>query len=133
MILTLVSRAKQSVEQAVNSLIQKAAIVAAAVVLILFAAAFGLVAAYYALIGPVGFAPLEAAGILGGCLLALGLLLLAVLPLASRTRRKDAAAIAAPAEALALVDKGLSTATRQVGAIPLVVIALVAGFLVAKR
>lgn len=133
MIFTLISQVKQRVERTVNSYVRKAALIAAATVFLLFAAAFGLVAAYYALIGPAGFRPVEAAGIVGGGLLALGLLVLAALPLASRDRQEKAGTIAAPAEVARLVDKGASAATRQIGPLPLVVIALAAGFLVARR
>ena len=132
MIFALISRVKQRGERTVSSYVRKVALIAAAVLFLLFAAAFGLVAAYHALIDPGGFRPLEATAIVGGGLLALGLLLLAALPLANRLRR-EAAAIEAPAEALALVDKGLSSAARQVGPLPLVMIALAAGFLVARR
>lgn len=132
MILTLISQAKLRVERTVNSVVRRVILTAAAATVLLFAAGFGLVAAYYALIDPLGFRPIEAAGIVGGSLLALGLVLLAALPLAARTRQADTA-IGAPTEALALVDRGMSNAMRQVGPLPLVVVAFAAGFLATKR
>ncbi|MEJ2122997.1 MAG: hypothetical protein P8Z76_20350 [Alphaproteobacteria bacterium] len=133
MILTLISHVKQRIEGTINSYVRKAALIAAAAVFLLFACAFGLVAGYYALTDLAGFSPLEAAGIVGGGWLALGLLVLAALPLADRAARKETGALAAPAKVARLVDKGASAATRQVGPLPLVMVALAAGFLVARR
>ncbi len=133
MILTLISSIKQRIEGTINSYVRKAVLIAAAAVFLLFASAFGLVTGYYALTDLSGFSPLEAAGIVGGGLLAVGLLVLSALPLADRAARKETGALAAPGEVARLMDKGASAATRQIGPLPLVMVALAAGFLVARR
>ncbi|WP_108682556.1 hypothetical protein [Methyloceanibacter sp. wino2] len=133
MILTLISQVKQRIDNSISAVVHKVIVIAVAIVCLLFAAAFGLVAAYYALVDSIGLRPIEAAGIVAGCLLGLALVVLAILPLAARTKSREAAAIAAPGEALALVDKGLSRATQRVGALPLVAIAFVSGFLATRR
>lgn len=133
MVLTLISQARQRIEQSVSALVHKAIVISVAIVCLLFAAAFGLVAAYYALVESMDFRPIEAAGIIAGCLLGLAVAVLAILPLAVRSKPRAASAVAAPAEVLALADKGLASATQRVGALPLVVIAFVSGFLVTRR
>lgn len=133
MVLALVSRLRQRVELAVSGVVQKAIVIASAVVVLLFAAAFGLIAAYHALIDVARFNPIEAAGILGGSLLALGLLTLALQPLLTRRTSANNTIVAAPSEALALADKGLSRAAGQFGAFPLVTAAFIAGFLASRR
>jgi len=133
MIVTLISQAKQRIDRTISTIVHKAIAIAAAVVLLLFAVAFGLVAAYHALTGLLDLSPMEAAGIVGGGLLALGLLVLLLLPLVSRTSQKDRTIVTAPSEALSLVDKGVTGATRQLGAFPIVAIAFATGFLASRR
>jgi len=70
-------RLKESVERS----LRQAVVIAVAIVVLLFAAAFGLVALYNVLVSNHGFAPAEAAGTLAAALVLLGVLILATLPL----------------------------------------------------
>ncbi len=77
------------IKDAIERSVKKAVVIAIAAVVFLFAIAFGLVAAYQALI-VYDFTSLEAAGIVAGALVALGLIVLAFLPLVSRPKDADA-------------------------------------------
>jgi hypothetical protein len=72
-------RIKESVERS----LRQAVVIAAAAVVLIGAAAFGLLAAYQALIAH-GFTPAEAAGIVAASLALIGVLILATLPLVAR-------------------------------------------------
>ena len=132
-LLTLVSGIKSRIKSAVATLLRKAILIATAIVVLLFAVAFGLVAAYQALIDVGGFTPIEAAGIVGGFLVGLGFLVLAVLPLVAKTNRAEPELISAPGKGLAIVDKGLAKATGQIGALPVLAIAFAVGLLAGRR
>jgi hypothetical protein len=124
------ARIKDSIERSVR----QAVVAAIAVVLLLFAAAFGLVAAYQALISPYGFTPVEAAGIVGGVLALIGVIVLATIPLFGRPRKKAAPSfVNAPAEGMAMIDQGVGRAMQQVGPLTLLILAFAAGLLASRR
>src|SRR6185437_15807794 len=77
-------RIKESIERS----LRQAVVVAVAVVVLLFAATFGLLAAYHLLVANHGFSPAAAAGIIAVALALLGALILATLPLFGRARPK---------------------------------------------
>jgi hypothetical protein len=122
------ARIKESVERS----IRQAIVVAVAIVLFLFAAGFGLVAAYLALIAE-GFTPIAAAGIVAGVLALLGVLVLATVPLFGKPRRREPRLVAAPAEGMAMIDQSVGKAMQQVGPLTLLVIAFAAGLLASRR
>ncbi|MDJ0512854.1 MAG: hypothetical protein QNJ62_05360 [Methyloceanibacter sp.] len=132
LVLTLVSslqtgaRIKQSVEQSVR----RAVIVVAAVVVLLFAIGFGLVAGYQALL-LYGFTPLGAAGLIAGILAAFGVVLLLIGLHKPRPKQPDF--VNAPAEGLAMVDQSVNKAMKQVGPLTLLVVAFAAGLLASRR
>ncbi|MGH6865648.1 MAG: hypothetical protein ACREDO_05670 [Methyloceanibacter sp.] len=134
MALTLLSslqigaRVKDSIERS----IRQAIVIAVAAVFLLFAAGFGLVAGYQALISVYGFSPLAAACIVAGILALLGLLILATVPLFGRPRRRAKLA-AAPAEGMAMFDQSVGKAMNQVGPLTLLAIAFAAGLLASRR
>ncbi|HEX9753965.1 MAG TPA: hypothetical protein VGA46_11055, partial [Methyloceanibacter sp.] len=70
-------RIKESVERS----LRQAIVIAVAAIVLIAAAAFGLLAAYHALVLSYGFTPTEAAAILAAALALLGVLILATLPL----------------------------------------------------
>jgi hypothetical protein len=124
-------RIKESIERS----IRQAIIIAVAVVVLLFAAAFGLDAAYSVLITNHGFTSAEAAGIIAAALLLLGLLVLATLPLFARRRpQTQAPSVAAAAgQGIGLVDQSVGKAMQQVGPVTLLAIAFIAGVLTSRR
>ena len=124
------ARLKESVERTMR----QAVVVAVAVVVLLFALAFGLVAAYHALISVYAFAPLQAAGIVAAALTLIGVLILATLPLFGRQAKRQAPSVlAAPSEGLAMVDQGVGRAMQRVGPLTLLAIAFVAGIFASRR
>jgi hypothetical protein len=124
-------RMKESVERS----LRQAVVVAVAVVVLLFAATFGLLAAYHVLVSNHGFSPAAAAGIIAAALVLLGVLILATLPLFGRRRPKRQApglAVAA-GEGVGLLDQGVGKAMQQVGPVTLLAVAFVAGILASRR
>jgi len=124
-------RLKESVERS----LRQAVVIAVAIVFLLFAAAFGLVALYNVLVSNHGFAPAAAAGILAAALVLLGVLILATLPLFARRRRvKQAPGLAAAAgEGVGLIDQSVGQAMQRVGPLTLLAIAFIAGLLASRR
>lgn len=122
------ARLKESVERSVR----QAIVIAVAIVLLLFAAGFGLVAAYQALVAE-GFTPVAAAGIVAGVLALLGVIVLALVPLFGKPRRREPSFVTAPAEGMAMIDQGVGKAMQQVGPLTLLVIAFAAGLLASRR
>lgn len=120
------ARIKQSVEQSVR----RAVIVAAAGVVLLFAAGFGLTAGYQALL-LYGFTPLGAAGLIAGILAAIGVVLLLIG--LHKPQPKQPNIVNAPAEGLAMVDQSINKAMNQVGPLTLLVAAFAAGLLASRR
>jgi ABC-type uncharacterized transport system YnjBCD permease subunit len=123
-------RLKESIERS----IRQAAIIAVAVVILLGAIAFGLVAGYQVLMSHYGFSPAHAAGIMAAFLFLLAMLVLATLPLfAPRPRRRVPSMSMAAGEGVGLIDQGVSKAMQQVGPITLLAVAFVAGILASRR
>jgi len=123
-------RIRESIERS----LRQAIIVAVAVVVLIAAAAFGLVAAYQALILSYGFTPVEAAGIVAAALALLGFLILATLPLFGRKQKVQAPGpMMAANEGLGMIDQGIGKAMQQVGPVGLLSIAFIAGVLLSRR
>jgi hypothetical protein len=122
-------RIKESVERS----LRQAIVVAVAVVVLIIAAAFGLLSAYQALIAH-GFTPAEAAGIVAASLALLGVLILATLPLFARKRKpQEPSMLAAGSEGVGLLDQGVGRAMQSVGPVTLLAMAFVAGILASRR
>jgi hypothetical protein len=123
-------RFKESVERS----LRQAVVMAIAVVVLIGAAAFGLLAAYQALMAVYGFTPAAAAGIIAAALALVGVLILATLLLARRPKRQQPPSmLAATGEGVGLLDQGVSKAMQQVGPVTLLAIAFVAGILASRR
>jgi hypothetical protein len=121
------------IKAAIENSVKKAVIYAIAGVVLLFAAAFGLVAGYQAL-PAYGFSPVESAGIVAGGLVALALIVLAFIPIVARTpKSKQESLMEAPAESVAIIDKSLNKAMNQVGPLTLLIAAFAAGLLASRR
>jgi hypothetical protein len=122
-------RIKESVERS----LRQAVVIAAAAVVLIGAAAFGLLAAYQALIAH-GFTPAEAAGIVAASLALIGVLILATLPLVARKRKPQAPSmLAAGGEGVGMLDQGVGKAMQSVGPVTLLAIAFIAGLLASRR
>jgi hypothetical protein len=123
-------RIKESIERS----LRQAIVIAVAVVVLIAAVAFGLVAAYQALILSYGFTPVEAAGIVAAALALLGFLILATLPLLARKRKAPAPSMMASAgEGVGMLDRCVGKAMQQVGPVGLLAIAFIAGVLLSRR
>ena len=123
-------RIKESVERS----FRQAVVVAVAAVVLIAAAAFGLLAAYQVLITSYGFTSPEAAGIVAASLALLGVLILATLPLFARKRKPQAPSmLAAGSEGVGMLDQGVGKAMQQVGPVTLLAIAFIAGLLASRR
>jgi len=124
------ARLKESFERS----LRQAVVIAVAVVLFIAAAAFGLLAAYQALVSVYQFSAMEAAGIMAGCLLLVGLIALAIVPLIGRQpKRAKPGPLAATGDGIGLVDQGLGKAVQQIGPLPLLAIAFLAGLFAGRR
>jgi hypothetical protein len=124
-------RFKESVERS----LRQAVVIAIAVVILIVAAAFGLLAVYQALISVYGFSPPAAAGIIAAALAVVGVLILATLPLLARKPKRQQAPsmLATTGEGVGLLDQGVGKAMQQVGPVTLLAIAFVAGILASRR
>jgi hypothetical protein len=123
-------RIKETVERS----LRQAVVIAVAVIVLIAAAVFGLVAAYQVLILNYGFTAPEAAGIVAAALLLLGLLVLATLPLFGRKSKAHAPTpMTAASEGIGMLDQGVGKAMQQVGPIGLLSLAFVAGILLSRR
>jgi hypothetical protein len=116
----------------------QAAVVGVAAILLVAALVFGLVAIYGLLVSVYAFSGLEAAAIMALTLALLGLLVLAMLPLSRPGPRRGTAISSNPSAALVtqgvgLVDQGLGAAMQQLGPLPLVAVAFVAGLVASRR
>jgi hypothetical protein len=120
------ARIKQSVEQSAR----RAVLVAAAIVLLLFAFTFGLIVAYQTLV-LYEFSPISAAGLIAGVLAVMGLVLLLIGLHKPRPKQPDF--VNAPAEAMAMVDQSVNKAMNQVGPLTLLAVAFAAGLLASRR
>jgi hypothetical protein len=125
------ARIKESVERS----LRQAAVAAVAVVLLIAAAIFGLIAAYQALVSIYQFEPVEAAAIMAGVLLLVGLIVLAIVPSMGRPPKQAPARtpLVTAAEPATMIDQGVGKAMQQVGPVPLLVAAFLAGLFVGRR
>jgi Kef-type K+ transport system membrane component KefB len=123
-------RIRDSIERS----LRQAVVIAVAVVVLIGAALFGLLAAYHALVSIYGVTPPQASGIVAAALLLLGLLILATLPLFTRKpKRPEPSMMTAASEGMTVVGQCVGKAMQQVGPVPLVAIAFIAGVLASRR
>jgi len=127
------ARIKESVERS----LRQAAVIAVAAVFLIAAAIFGLIAAYQALVSIYQFDALEAAAIMAGVLLVIGLIVLAIVPAMGREpkprQRPAPSPLASVGDPAAMIDLGVGKAMQQIGPVPLLAIAFIAGILVGRR
>jgi hypothetical protein len=124
------ARLRESLERC----LRQAVVIAVAVVLLIAAAAFGLLAAYQALVSHYLFSPTQAAAIMAGSLLLIGLIVLAIVPLIGKQpKRAKPGPLAATGEGVSLVNQGLGKAVQQIGPLPLLAIAFLAGLFAGRR
>ena len=125
------ARIKDSLERS----LRQAAVVAVAAVLLIAAAVFGLIAAYQALVSIYQFDAVEAAAIMAGVLLVIGLIVLAIVPSMGRPPKEAPAPsrLASTADPAAMIDQGVGKAMQQVGPVPLLVAAFLAGIFAGRR
>lgn len=124
------ARVRESLERC----LRQAVVIAVAVVLLIAAAAFGLLAAYQALVSHYLFSPTQAAAIMAGSLLLVGLIVLAIVPLVGKQpKRAKPGPLAATGEGVSLVNQGLGKAVQQIGPLPLLAIAFLAGLFAGRR
>jgi len=125
------ARIKDSIERA----LRQAVVVAIAAVIILAAVTFGLIAAYHALISIYEFSAAEAAAIMAACLLVLGVIVLAIASVVGREPMKHprSSPLAGVGEGENLVDQGVGKAMQQIGPVPLLAIAFLAGLFAGRR
>ena len=124
------ARIKQGFERS----LRQAVIAVIAGVVLLAAAAFGLLAAYHALISVYGFSQAAAAGIVAGVLALLGLVILLLLrapvPMA---KREVPQTFESAGQGLGLIDQGLGKAMQQTGPLTLLAVAFIAGIFASRR
>jgi hypothetical protein len=124
------ARIKQSFERS----LRQAAIAAVAAVVLVAAAAFGLIAAYHTLIAVYGFSQAAAAGIIAGVLALLGIVILLLLRAPThKVERELPQTFESAGQGLGLVDQGLGKAMQQTGPLTFLALAFVAGILAARR
>jgi hypothetical protein len=125
------ARIKESFERS----LRQAAVIAVAVVLLVAGAVFGLIAAYHALVSIYQFDAAEAAAIMAGVLLLVGLIVLAIASSMGREPKRPAKAspLVATPDPTAALDQGVGKAMEQVGPVPLLAVAFIAGVLFGRR
>jgi hypothetical protein len=125
------ARIKESLERS----LRQAAIAAVAVVFLVAAAIFGMIAAYQALVSIYQFEPVEAAAIMAGVLLLIGLIVLALVPSMGRPPKEAPAPtrLASTPDPAAMIDQGVGKAMQQIGPVPLLVAAFLAGIFAGRR
>jgi hypothetical protein len=93
-----------------------------------------LLAAYQALVSHYLFSPTQAAAIMAGSLLLVGLIVLAIVPIVGKQpKRAKPGPLAATGEGVSLVNQGLGKAVQQIGPLPLLAIAFLAGLFAGRR
>src|SRR6476469_716738 len=118
------ARIRESFERS----LRRAIAIAIAAVLRLSAAVFALVAAYHALVSIYHFDPAEAAAIMAACLLLVGLIALAMVPLVGRQPKQvRPGPFISTGDATGMIDQGVGNAMKQIGPVPLLAIAFLAG------
>jgi hypothetical protein len=124
------ARIKDSVERG----LRQAAIAAVAVVFLIAAAVFALIATYHVLVSSFQFTPAEAAAIMAGSLLLVGVLMLALAPRVGQAPRKAAPTPAVAAgQTMGMIDQTVGQAVQQIGPVNLVAIAFLAGLFAGRR
>jgi hypothetical protein len=125
------ARIKESFERS----LRQAAVIAVAAIFLVAAAVFALIAAYQALVSIYLFQPVAAAGLLAGLLLLVGLIVLAIASSMGRPPKKAQAPspLVSPSDPAAMIDQGVGKAMQQVGPVPLLVAAFLAGLFVGRR
>ena len=114
--------------------LRQAMVIAIAVILLVAATVFGLVAAYHSLVSVYHFAPAEAAAIMAAGLLLGGLIALAIVPLVGRQpKRASPTPLASAGDATGMIDQGVGKAVQQIGPVPLLAMAFIAGILAGRR
>jgi hypothetical protein len=114
--------------------LKQAAVLIVAAMFLIAAVVFGLIAAYHALVSIAQFTPAEAAGIMAGLLLLIGLIMLAIVPTIGKRREAPLPSpLASAAQSVNLVDEGVGKAMQQVGPLPLLAIAFLAGIFAGRR
>ena len=108
-------------------------VVAVAAVLLIAATIFGLIAAYQALVSIYQFDAVEAAAIMAGVLLVIGLTVLAIVPSMGRPPKEAPAPSRLASDPAAMIDQGVGKAMQQVGPVPLLVAAFLAGIFAGRR
>lgn len=128
--LQLGARLRDSVERA----LRQAAVAAVAVIFLLAAAVFALIATYQVLVATYQFSPAEAAAIMAGSLLLVGVLMLAIAPQVGRPpRRAPRPPLSTAGEGVGLIDQSVGKAVQQIGPVPLIAIAFLAGLFAGRR
>lgn len=123
------ARIRESFERS----LRQAVVIAIAVMFLIAAAIFGLLAAYHALVSICQFDAVQAAAIMAAGLLLVGLLVLAIAPLTGRHPKRARPSPFIGTEEPSLVDQGLGKAMQQIGPVPLIAIAFIAGILAGRR
>ena len=124
----------QRIKESIERSLRQAVVIAVAIVVLLAAAAFALLAAYHALVAVYGFTPLGAAGIVAAALAVLGGLILAALPLVTRKPKRQAPSmLTTTGDGVGMLDQGVGMAMQQVGPVTLLAVAFVAGLLASRR
>jgi hypothetical protein len=124
------ARIKETFERS----LRQAVVIAVAAVLLVAAAVFGLLAAYHALISIYQFDAIEAAAIMAGALLLLGLIVLAIVPAIGRQpKQASPSPLIGTGDGQNLVDQGVGKAMQQIGPVPLIAIAFLAGIFAGRR
>ena len=124
------ARIRESFERS----LRQAVVIAVAVVLLMAAAIFGLLAAYHALVSVYQFDAVQAATTMAAGLLLVGLIVLAIVPIIGRKPKRTSPSPFVGTDAGPnLIDQGLGKAMQQIGPVPLIAIAFIAGILAARR
>jgi hypothetical protein len=125
------ARIKESLERS----LRQAAVIAVAVVFLVAAAVFGLIAAYHALVSIYQFDAAEAAAIMAGVMLLVGLIVIAIALSMGRLPKKAPAPspLVATPNPTAMLEQGAGKAMQQVGPVPLLAIAFIAGVLFGRK
>ncbi len=124
------ARVRDTVERS----LRQAAVVAVAAIFLLAAAVFGLIAAYHLLISSFQFTPAEAAAIIAGSLLVVGVLMLAIASQVGKPQKaRSQTPMMAASQGLGMVDQTVDQVVKQVGPVNLVAIAFLAGLFAGRR
>ena len=122
------------IRTAIERALRQAAVVAVAAIFLVAAAVFALIATYHILVSYWLFSPAEAAAIMAGSLLVVGVLMLVIASRVGEPPRKAPPTPAAAAgDAMGLIDQSVDQVVRQVGPVNLVAIAFLAGLFAGRR